>query len=584
MGYQVTARKWRPQTFDDIVEQQHVTRTLKNAVRLGRVAHAYLFAGTRGVGKTTMARVLAKALNCEYGPSENPCNTCQSCLEITQGTSLDIVEIDGASNRGIDEIRDLRERLRYLPARGRYKVYIIDEVHMLTKEAFNALLKTLEEPPSHVVFIFATTELDKIPYTIVSRCQRFEFKRVSLAGMADQLEHTTTRDGITVSRATLLRVAKAAEGSMRDAQSLLDQVVAFCGMEVRDEEANQVLGQIGSEVQAQCLQALFQQDAATALRTIAALQDTGHEVIGITRALLEGLRHLIVLKTTTHPEELIPLSETELDVLRAIADMVSVEEIYGHFQVLTSAEQMLRQASNPLMVLEMTLVRMACIGRVQPLQSILDHLQRFDAGLSVSPTIPSMPLPLPPKLEKSGSAEHSVPPPREGGLNHHGGEPEKTFKAPPMGQSAAVPAVDTTQEQVSNDLPPVTVAVDFWQAIQQYVVDRRPALAAFLQPGRVVKQDEREFVLGFAKGDNFRREKLLETENLVLLREAAQAVLKHPVQVLVETLGDGPKNGHSIASSAGVEKRQNPGVEELQRKKRHTIQAVLDIFDGRLLT
>lgn len=241
MSYQVTARKWRPQTFDDVVEQEHVTRTLKNAIRLDRVAHAYLFAGTRGVGKTTMARVLAKALNCEHGPTPDPCGACTACQEIAQGASMDIVEIDGASNRGIDEIRDLRETLRYLPSRGRYKVYIIDEVHMLTKEAFNALLKTLEEPPTHVVFIFATTELDKIPHTIISRCQRFEFKRVSLSGIVSQLEHIIEDEGISISSTSLLRIAKAAEGSMRDAQSLFDQVVAYTGTEVDDREVSHLL-------------------------------------------------------------------------------------------------------------------------------------------------------------------------------------------------------------------------------------------------------------------------------------------------------------------------------------------------------
>ena len=381
MGYQVTARKWRPQTFDDVVEQQHVTRTLRNAIRLGRIAHAYLFAGTRGVGKTTMARVLAKALNCEHGPTENPCNTCQSCLEITQGTSMDIVEIDGASNRGIDEIRDLRERLRYLPSRGRYKVYILDEVHMLTKEAFNALLKTLEEPPAHVVFVFATTEIERIPYTIVSRCQRFEFKRVSLAGLTAQLEHITQSESISISRACLMRIAKAAEGSMRDAQSLLDQVVAYCGMEVRDVDVDQILGYVGVEILAQCLRALLQQDAAAALHMVSVLQSEGHEVAGIARALLEALRHLIVLKTVPHPADLIPLSETDIETLRAVAELASIEEIYGQFHVLSAAEQTLRHASNPFLGLEMTLVRMACIGRVQPLQTILEHLQRLENRL-----------------------------------------------------------------------------------------------------------------------------------------------------------------------------------------------------------
>ena len=399
MGYQVTARKWRPQTFDDVVEQQHVTRTLRNAIRLGRIAHAYLFAGTRGVGKTTMARVLAKALNCEQGPTEHPCTTCQSCQEIAQGTSLDIVEIDGASHRGIDEIRDLREHLHYLPSRGRYKVYILDEVHMLTKEAFNALLKTLEEPPAHVVFVFATTELERIPHTIVSRCQHFEFKRVSLTGLAEQLGHITRSEGLHISPAGLLRIAKAAEGSMRDAQSLLDQVIAYCGMEARDEDVDQILGYVGIEALAQCLHALFRQDAATALHLLTVLQGDGHEATGIARALLEGLRHLVVLKTVPNPAELIPLSETDLETLRTVVVHASIEEIYGLFHTLSSAEQTLRHASNPFLVLEMTLVRMACIGRVQPLQNILEHLQQLGGDAPTATTFPLHPVaPQPPPV------------------------------------------------------------------------------------------------------------------------------------------------------------------------------------------
>src|SRR5262245_7519859 len=479
MGYQVTARKWRPQTFDDVVEQRHVTRTLRNAIRLGRIAHAYLFAGTRGVGKTTMARVLAKALNCAQGPTEHPCNTCQSCLEITQGTSLDIVEIDGASNRGIDEIRDLRERLRYLPTRGRYKVYILDEVHMLTKEAFNALLKTLEEPPPHVVFVFATTEIERIPYTIVSRCQRFEFKRVSLTGLAEQLARITESEGIRIARASLMRIAKAAEGSMRDAQSLLDQVVAYCGMEVRDEDVDQLLGHVGVETLAQCLRALVQQDAAAALHIASLLQSEGHEAAGIARALLEGLRHLIVLKTVSHPDDLIPLSEADLTTLRTVAELASVEEIYGQFHVLSAAEQTLRHASNPFVGLEMTLVRMACIGRVQPLQSILEHLQRLETDLPASPTPVSYSVGI--GQERTEPASSATPPAHHGRLEY-----VQTSGRDAVGVFEAAPAVQAMPDPAVSDAPPsavLTTAEGLWEALQQRVTERRPSLGGPMQHG-----------------------------------------------------------------------------------------------------
>jgi len=566
MGYQVTARKWRPQTFDDVVEQQHVTRTLKNAIRLGRIAHAYLFAGTRGVGKTTMARVLAKALNCEHGPTENPCNACQSCLEITQGTSMDIVEIDGASNRGIDEIRELRERLRYLPTRGRYKVYILDEVHMLTKEAFNALLKTLEEPPSHVVFVFATTEIERIPYTIVSRCQRFEFKRVSLTGLSEQLAHIAQSEGIRISRACLMRIAKAAEGSMRDAQSLLDQVVAYCGMEVRDEDVDQILGHVGVEALAQCLRALFQQDAAAALHLASLLQSEGHETAGIARALLEGLRHLIVLKTVPHPDDLIPLSEADLATLRTVAELASLEEIYGQFHVLSAAEQTLRHASNPFLGLEMTLVRMACIGRVQPLQSILEHLQRLETELPASPA----------PQEQTVSASSAAPPARNGRL-----EDVKTSGRDAVGVFEAAPVYRALPEPSLPEAPPSVVlstAESLWEALQQRVTERRPSLGGPMQHGRPLTLDEHRLVVGFAKQDKFSLEYLLDPENLIVVRDTAQALLGRPLQVAFEPLPDetaGSPDGSEMRVAAEPE---TSTLGEAQRQKNELKQAVIDIF------
>jgi DNA polymerase-3 subunit gamma/tau len=564
MGYQVTARKWRPQTFDDVVEQQHVTRTLRNAIRLGRIAHAYLFAGTRGVGKTTMARVLAKALNCAQGPTEHPCNACQSCLEITQGTSLDIVEIDGASNRGIDEIRDLRERLRYLPTRGRYKVYILDEVHMLTKEAFNALLKTLEEPPAHVVFVFATTELERIPYTIVSRCQRFEFKRVSLTGLTEQLEHITQSEGIRISHACLMRIAKAAEGSMRDAQSLLDQVVAYCGMEVRDEDVDQILGYVGIDMLAQCLRALCQQDAAAALHIMTLLQSEGHEATGIARALLEGLRHLIVLKTVPHPEELIPLSAADIETLHGVAALASLEEIYGQFHLLATAEQTLRHASNAFLGLEMTLVRMACIGRVQPLQTILEHLQRLETGL--------------PAVSAAAAAEEERPiamrarPARPGPAEAvqtsvgNTGAGAETAAAP-------VPAMSVSEAPQQAGL---STAEGLWEALQQRVTERRAPLSGHMRHGRPLSLDEHKLVIGFA--NKFSLEYLREPENLVVLRDAAQTLLGRSFNIALEPGDVGAAEINGTLKIGATAEPQAGAVEEVQRQKNELKQAVIDIF------
>jgi len=542
MGYQVTARRWRPQTFDDIVEQQHVTRTLKNAIQLGRVAHAYLFSGTRGVGKTTMARLLAKALNCEQGPTVQPCNACQSCQEITQGSYLDIIEIDGASNRGIDEIRDLREQLRYLPSGGRYKIYIIDEVHMLTKEAFNALLKTLEEPPPHVVFVFATTELEKIPLTIISRCQRFEFKRVSLAGISEQLAAITQSEGVTISPTSLAYIARAAEGSLRDAQSLLDQVVAFCGTEVQDDDVRQLLGHVGSEPLVACLDAVFRQDAETALHTVNQLQMEGYEAGSIMKALLEGLRHLIVLKTVPQAEGLIPLSESDLTALRRVADAVSTEEIYGQFHVLSAAEGSLRYAGNPMLILEMALVRMACIGRVQTLQSVLDYLQQ--AGDGQAPISPPYPVTTP---EPAANAVR---------------------EAPPAESSVA-----------EGDEAPVSSNGDPWRRLQERVAQKRPSLAGCLEQGAVVSDQDNKLTIGIYERDAFYLATLRDADNLAAIREIAQELFGPDFQVVIESLPDA-EPAVAPAPGAAATGSDDSALKDMQQSKLAFKQAVVDIFQA----
>ena len=541
MGYQVTARRWRPQTFDDIVEQEHVTRTLKNAIQLGRVAHAYLFSGTRGVGKTTMARLLAKALNCEQGPTVEPCNTCQSCQEITHGSYLDIIEIDGASNRGIDEIRDLREQLRYLPSGGRYKIYIIDEVHMLTKEAFNALLKTLEEPPPHVVFVFATTELEKIPPTIISRCQRFEFKRVSLAGISEQLAAITQSEGITISPSSLTHIARAAEGSLRDGQSLLDQVIAFCGAEIQDDDVRQLLGHVGSESLVTCLEALFKQDAEAALRTVGQLQMEGYEAGGIMRALLEGLRHLMVLKTVPEPEHLIPLATSDMTALRRVADAVSTEEIYGQFHTLSIAEGSLRYAGNAMLILEMALVRMACIGRVQPLQSVLDYLEQYDGQTPASPPYSA-----------------AVPEPAVNAVHE-------------------APAAESTPA-VAPDVPPSSDG-DPWRRLQACVAQKRPSLAGCLDQGTVVSNQDDKLTIGIRERDAFQLSRLRDPENLAAIREIAQELFGQGFQLVIESLPDEAPGTDPAPGDAATDS-DDAALEDMQQSKLAFKQAVVDIFQA----
>jgi DNA polymerase-3 subunit gamma/tau len=303
MSYQILSRKYRPQTFAEVVGQGHVTRTLSNAIASNRLAQAYLFSGPRGVGKTTTARIIAKALNCMAFPAQTPtpCGACDSCRDVTAGASMDVLEIDGASNTGVDNIRDLREQVKYVPLQSRYKVYIIDEVHMLSNAAFNALLKTLEEPPPHLLFIFATTEAQKILPTILSRCQHFHFKRVGRLEMIAQISQIAAKEGITIGERALSLVAKASEGSVRDALSLVDQVVAYGGAEVREEDVVAILGVVDREGFATLTRAIRDKDAAGAIAAVRALLDHGHDVKLLCADLVEYVRHLTMLKLGSDP-------------------------------------------------------------------------------------------------------------------------------------------------------------------------------------------------------------------------------------------------------------------------------------------
>jgi DNA polymerase-3 subunit gamma/tau len=327
MSYQVIARKWRPQTFEDVVGQSATAQTLRNAILQNRIAHAYLFAGARGVGKTTTARILAKALNCAQGPTVTPCNICDSCKEIASGNSIDVLEIDAASNRGIDEIRELRENVKYAAARDRFKVFIIDEVHMLTTEAFNALLKTLEEPPPHVVFILATTELHKVPATILSRCQHFNFRAISYREILHHLQLIAREEQVRISEEALNAIARGSEGSMRDAQSLLDQVISFCGREVDDEAVRNLLGVIPQQILEDFTEAIAQSDCKRLILLIDQLAQSGGDLQQFVREMLSHLRNLLIIKIAGEDSQLIPVIPADLTRLAALAKQFSEEDL-----------------------------------------------------------------------------------------------------------------------------------------------------------------------------------------------------------------------------------------------------------------
>jgi DNA polymerase-3 subunit gamma/tau len=383
MVYEVLARKWRPQIFEDVIGQEHITQTLQNAIKGDRLAHGYLFSGARGVGKTSVARILAKAINCIEGEVGVPCNTCHSCTEITTGASVDVQEIDGASNRGIDEIRELRENIKYMPASSRYRVYIIDEVHMLTLPAFNALLKTLEEPPPHVKFIFATTEPHKVPVTILSRCQKFDFKRIPLGLILKQLEKITGEEGIEMSQTGMTLIAREAEGSMRDAESLLDQVVSFAGPKVEDNNITDILGIIDRALLFETSLAIIENSPEKCMQIVHRIYNYGYDIKEYYRALMDQFRNLMI-SLITSKDDLLDMSDRDREEIKRQAQMAGLERLQQSLNLLIFREEDLRFTFHPRLVLETIMINLCRLGDDLSFDQLIKKLEALEKRLSTS--------------------------------------------------------------------------------------------------------------------------------------------------------------------------------------------------------
>lgn len=393
MSYLVLARKWRPLTFDQMVGQEFISRTLRNAVESGRVAHAFLFTGPRGVGKTSAARILAKSLNCEQGPTPDPCNRCVFCLEIMESRSLDVYEIDGASNTSVDDVRELRENVRYLPRPGKKRVYIIDEVHMLSKSAFNALLKTLEEPPDHVVFIFATTEPQKVPETIQSRCQRYDFRRIPANRIGERLREIAAVEGIEAGETSLAWIAKAADGSMRDALSLLDQMISYCGRKIPDEAVQELLGLAGREVFFRISDAVLNQNPAGCIEALEEIYRAGCDLGPFYQDLVEHFRNLLVASLLEDPARFLQMGDVEAADLKKQASKSTPEDLRRLLSLLIRAEKDVLKSSMPRVGLEATLVKMAHLSNLEPLPALLERVLKLEERSATpargGPTLPT---------------------------------------------------------------------------------------------------------------------------------------------------------------------------------------------------
>ncbi len=576
MSYQVIARKWRPQTFDDLVGQQHVTETLKNAIKNDRVAHAYIFSGARGVGKTTAARILAKALNCLKGPTPQPCGECDSCKEIAAGTSLDVIEIDAASNRGIDQIRELREMVKYAPAASRRKVVILDEAHMLTPEASNALLKTLEEPPDRVIFVMATTQPENLVDTIRSRSQHFHFRALTFAEIAGRLEEIAKKENLKIEPGAMAVIARMAEGSLRDALSLLEQARAYCGDTIPDKEVRDLLGVVPDDVLEELIRAIAEGSADRALGLVHTLQKEGRNLQHFCRETIRHMRNLLIARTCGAESDLIAATPDQRPALAKAAALFGEEDLTRFFQILLQTDDDLRRKPDPRVHLEMGLLRLINASRLAPLEELLAEMKSgapsSEANTGVGRSgAPSFAAAIPAPLKAGTKAQFSSPPAARASA------PAATAAAsaevqravapgepaiPAKGNGAAAQAIGISQEDVAK----IRTAI---QAQQKFL-------------GELVEQGSRWELEGTELRIYFSPEKrpfaeLIEgRESLEKIRAISSNVLGRAVRVCAKLEG--------VAAAAASAARGVSGTQELraQFERDPMVRSMLQHFGGKI--
>ena len=489
MSYVVFALKWRPQDFNAIVGQEHIVTTLRNALQKNRLAHAYLFAGPRGVGKTSTARILAKAINCAQGPTPDPCGKCPSCTQIAQGNSLDVIEIDGASNRGIDEIRALRESVKFSPARSRFKVYIIDEVHQITPDGFNALLKTLEEPPDFVKFIFATTQPNKVMPTIISRCQRLDFRRISVMEIVGQLEKIIESEKVEVQKEALIAIAKASDGALRDAESILDELVSFTKGRVSLAEVVSVLGLVEQEMLFAVTEKIIAKDARGALEILDRVIGQGKDTGIFLSNLIEHFRNLMVARVSRGDASLIDLPEETSQLILKQAEHFSLEEIFSAFNVLVNTQEMAKRLDSVRIPLEVSLVKLA-------------HDKKGDT------------------LHPHQHARRESHP-----LPKQGIEP----KTPAAGEKGTPLPAEQRQEEKIEPSPETEISLEgvkeAWQGIIESLSRVKISAGTYLNEGMPVKVERNVLTIAFPMNYSLHKESLERKENRQLVEQIVSQVL-----------------------------------------------------------
>ena len=536
--YEVLARKYRPQNFSELAGQEHVSRTLQNAIDSGRVAHAFLFTGARGVGKTSTARIMAKTLNCERGVTHEPCNVCQQCIEITKGTSTDVFEIDGASNNGVDDVRDLRDNIKYLPSHSRYRIIIIDEVHMLSTNAFNALLKTLEEPPEHVKFIFATTEPHKLPVTILSRCQRFDFKRVSLPKIIARLREIAEKEAVTISDASLALVARKGDGSMRDSLTAFDQVLAFCGNTVSDEDVGTLLGTIDRRLLGDISAAVFGGDTQAVLAGIKQVDLVGYNMRQFCQELIEHFRNLLVIRSVKKPEEILDLTQAELDDLRKQSLNVSAPDVQRRLTLLIKAESEMAYASFPRLIVEMALLKATLLAPMVPIQELIEKIKTLETSAVHTPSLPW-------ETARSGPAPAS---------------------RPAEAQSASS-TITTHSAPVAAGAAPVVPSGHIgghaeWGRFVAFVNEKERLLGSVLEHGSPLKQEAGLMEIGFPAGSYFLTA-AQDTEFIDDVQKMASAFTGMNTAIRVKSI----ETGFSDAPLSLAEKKKSDAEQRLEELK-----------------
>ncbi len=564
MTYLVMARKYRPQTFDEVVGQSHVTTTLKHAIQTNRISHAYLFAGPRGTGKTTVARILAKALNCKEGPTPQPCNGCDSCKEITIGRSLDVVEIDGASNNSVDDIRALRENIRYVPSQQKYKVYIIDEVHMLSDSAFNALLKTLEEPPTHAIFVFATTEPHKVPQTVVSRCQRFDFRRIPTTDLVKTVESIGEKENLSIEKEASYILARRADGSLRDVLSLLDQVIAYGGENesegekkrtITPELVSETLGLVDQETLFEMTDAIVKKDSAKGMSILNQLIDSGIDLPEFVNSLIQHLRNLLVAKVAGDSNVLFDVSRDFIEKYKERSSAFSEGDLLRMIKAVADLNVGLKRASDPRILLEMTLMKLLKMESSVNLADVLDKLDLLEGGLSGCGN----------SIHVTGSRPSSD---RVDNLS----EKTKSVKTEERAEQSISVGARNENLGRTNVLSPEDIQRT-WGEVLKKIKKAKMSLWSLLKDGEVVGLAEDTLTVEFHNGRTFHKRQAERKENFNLIQKTLGEVFDQPFKLKFEL------NEAKMPSSA----KSGDLSPKDEVTKDPLIKSIMDTFEGEII-